>query len=524
MNPDSLPSYDDAEKQPRRVVAWVSPWSIDPPVPLPVPKGFKPQKIRPPKPEPARVAEPKQLQPRPAITPVSRLPDRQVNDPRPAAPPPSINPEHLAHQRIRAQALREQRLATLRLFGVALLLLLLVIVAFAYIRDTDPPSDQDLTPEPPLANDITPRAPSLLALALDNAVSVTDPSLLNSPPSSWDTPSLNTLVQQNAVALENLKDLISDENWQPRHPEWRATNLAEHPNWPALTLAKKAAIASYSRSGGDRLSAVNSALGQMTFGRRLQDVSCWTRFYALGLLQQREGTEMMADLLRSPELSPSSLQQAQMAFERVKPSAAILKSALPAFYQFERRSIVGLRADDPWDNIASPFGQSIQHPLLFKRHETLELMARGFREMITAIGSPVAARVNHLSSIVGNREAAIPLWTPNLSGMDHARTRLWAYSDVMDEQALQETRHLLVLTLFAVRRFGMERGHAPTTLDALVPAYFSSVPIDPYSGRPFIYDAAKGILSSVGRDFQSIGGHPTEPPLLDDMEPTVSIQ
>ncbi len=46
----------------------------------------------------------------------------------------------------------------------------------------------------------------------------------------------------------------------------------------------------------------------------------------------------------------------------------------------------------------------------------------------------------------------------------------------------------------------------PATLDELVPEFLDGIPIDPFSGRPFGYDAVRGVLWSVGMDGVDTGG------------------
>ena len=53
----------------------------------------------------------------------------------------------------------------------------------------------------------------------------------------------------------------------------------------------------------------------------------------------------------------------------------------------------------------------------------------------------------------------------------------------------------------AIARFRRERGRRPATLEELVPEFLHSIPEDPFDdGRPVKYDAARGILYTVGPD------------------------
>lgn len=58
----------------------------------------------------------------------------------------------------------------------------------------------------------------------------------------------------------------------------------------------------------------------------------------------------------------------------------------------------------------------------------------------------------------------------------------------------------------ALKQYKMENGLLPETLDALVPQYMESVPLDPFDHKPLCYSAEKGIIYSVGLKKQDLGG------------------
>jgi hypothetical protein len=116
------------------------------------------------------------------------------------------------------------------------------------------------------------------------------------------------------------------------------------------------------------------------------------------------------------------------------------------------------------------------------------------------------------------------LGNPNASGYAYAHERIWPYVNLMESHSLERARHLVVLTLFAVRRWTLDHGRHPATLSELTPHYISALPTDPFSGLPLCYDAEKGLIYSVGIDFRDDHGHATEVPVEDAKEPTVSLR
>ncbi len=85
----------------------------------------------------------------------------------------------------------------------------------------------------------------------------------------------------------------------------------------------------------------------------------------------------------------------------------------------------------------------------------------------------------------------------------------------MDDAALlrrsvkrREATFRLLQADLALRLYHHDHGAYPQSLDPLVPDYLSQLPIDPHSGRPFIYrpDGGDFLLYSVGKDGIDNGG------------------
>ena len=73
-----------------------------------------------------------------------------------------------------------------------------------------------------------------------------------------------------------------------------------------------------------------------------------------------------------------------------------------------------------------------------------------------------------------------------------------------------ETMRAVVVTAIALKRYQSHHGTWPETLDALLPAYLSEVPIDPMSGKPLRYHANTDgtyLLYSVGENGKDDGGN-----------------
>jgi hypothetical protein len=87
----------------------------------------------------------------------------------------------------------------------------------------------------------------------------------------------------------------------------------------------------------------------------------------------------------------------------------------------------------------------------------------------------------------------------------------WISSSVRKTMQM-ETADRVVVTAIALKRFQLQHGKWPETLNELVPEFFPAVPIDPYAGTPLHYHPkADGtyLLYSVADNGKDDGGDPT---------------
>ena len=73
--------------------------------------------------------------------------------------------------------------------------------------------------------------------------------------------------------------------------------------------------------------------------------------------------------------------------------------------------------------------------------------------------------------------------------------------DSAKQKACQENTLLAATQLMAgIKAYQQDNKKLPATLDALVPTYLTDMPLDPFSGKEFKYDATAKTISSVGQD------------------------
>ncbi len=232
--------------------------------------------------------------------------------------------------------------------------------------------------------------------------------------------------------------------------------------------------------------------------------------------------QMMAQVLKNTRLSSADLKPFQEEFMRLTPRDDLLQGALNAFYLHQKKLIFGEKSGEPLDTM--PHGVLQERPgrLFFKKQETLGLFAEACRQMRDQVVEvPFSIGRAHRLSFV--KPVVKFSFLPNGAGESYFAEQFDSIVDLPERHHLARTRHALVLSLFAIRRYLADHLKVPSGLTALQPDYLPDMPIDPYSGEPLHYDPLKGVIFSVGDDFHAGGGRITEPPMTDNSEPTVEL-
>ena len=119
-----------------------------------------------------------------------------------------------------------------------------------------------------------------------------------------------------------------------------------------------------------------------------------------------------------------------------------------------------------------------------------------------------------------------PLATTDLLRANALGRRVAAQPSARDRAAIQRCRYdarvELTRAALGVLSFERERGALPPSLDALVPAFLDSAPVDPFSGAGLRFDRAHRVLYSVGSDAIDEGGREVDGQ-DEDREPRLAL-
>jgi len=259
-------------------------------------------------------------------------------------------------------------------------------------------------------------------------------------------------------------------------------------------------------------------------GCMLEQLDAWPSFMERALDCHERGSETLVRLLMQTKLPEDMLRRLQeQEFRPCAPSVERLGAAMNGFYAYERKLLLGPVNGEP----AVPawyLPARSESRVFFKPNATMRLFTESFRELKSETSQTVFTRSDQIGTRLGKRLSTNGLFSSsNRAGNDYFATRIRFYDNLPDRLALARARHAVTLTLFAVRRFVMHESRLPTRLEELLPNYLAKLPLDPFSGEPVHYNAASGLLYSVGTNLRDEGGKPQNPPLSDLEEPTAEI-
>lgn len=128
------------------------------------------------------------------------------------------------------------------------------------------------------------------------------------------------------------------------------------------------------------------------------------------------------------------------------------------------------------------------------------------------------AYTNMLNQLQANEPTNDPSWINALDQMDLRQMfseRGLITGTAIRRMMLAEVTKRVVVTAIALKRYQLKHRNYPENLDALVPEFLTSVPLDPVDGNPLRYRSnADGtfVLYSIGENGKDDGGNPSLEP------------
>ena len=189
-----------------------------------------------------------------------------------------------------------------------------------------------------------------------------------------------------------------------------------------------------------------------------------------------------------------------------------VKYSLPEFSEEELEKLK--------NKLSDPVGK-----YYFQPNKTKRLVAEFAREQIKNAES-ICYNQNSKSEMIKNRfpnNQVSAFFRENLIGETLASLLMLQLQVAFNKKCLNDTIFSATQTLIAIKAYKNDTGNYPASLNDLVPNYLTSLPKDPFDGKPLKYSASKKIIYSVGPDGQDSGGSSGDN-LREMPDPTLQIE
>lgn len=390
------------------------------------------------------------------------------------------------------------------------------VAAWIYWQDDRPPSEETLQLNRYADAVARPAAFERMRTVLTSVAPVQSANLVSVPASEWNVPELARTVEANGLARENLRDLLAEKDWHPRHRVWYEEDAGIHGAWTSLAILKQAE-ASYLMRRGEQDSAFAAALDLARLARSIQDLHAWPSYYDRSLQLFERACQSLVELLQTTTLNATELLKLQEQFAACAPSDEDLRAAMSDWYLFEKKLMLGPESMEPMDTLPGNIFYERPGRLFFKPQRTLALFIRSFHDLRDAAGKAPDARSSQVSARVSHIGRG--LWLPNSKGEAYFSSRIVPYLGMPGRQSIAHAQHAVVLTLFAIRRYQVDFRRTPPKLLNLRPNYLKEIPYDPFSTTDLLrFDIATRVISSVGTNYAPDPVALSSAPLADPRE------
>ncbi len=288
---------------------------------------------------------------------------------------------------------------------------------------------------------------------------------------------------------------------------------------PWRNLGRLLALKSrHERLAGDYASATGTCVLLLRFGNLLQkNAECFIN-YLVGISVLDLGLAQARELASDQTASPEDLKKLAEALAVIEPFDRSMIYAGKAEYKVAAASIdqiwqgssalTGLAGSLPGGGTGSSWSGKCPRGYFFQPNKTKLLLVGSFRNMIrNAPRANIEMNRRMSASRFGTDRNKLSLLVhPNAFGKFACESFAAPISGILGKKSVAECDLNATRLIVAIQAYRETEGKLPDALQALVPLYLPTIPVDPYDGKPFRYSAAKGIVYSVGKDYQDAGG------------------
>ena len=262
---------------------------------------------------------------------------------------------------------------------------------------------------------------------------------------------------------------------------------------------------------GEYDAAFDAAIKTIRFGHMVQGCRGSLIYYIYGATLKSMCLGSIRDMLPEATQSAQELSAMARALKNYRTKENDLAHMLRAEYESVSQFI---------DDFASGEGAARGYPLLESRIESLSWFSRGcfflpnetkrlaLEEYRSFIADLAKRRESLAPEMAIDLDDFLPVFylARNGMGKELCKRMLPSSEKLFTLRWRSDVSLTATRLLIALKRYKMQTGKLPATLDALVPQYIDAIPADDFDGKPMRYSPEKKLIWSVGENLEDDGG------------------
>ncbi len=270
-------------------------------------------------------------------------------------------------------------------------------------------------------------------------------------------------------------------------------------------------FARYESASGNDSRSVDLCLALFQCGQLYKQHPDAILYYLMGISWGEEALQEMIYLIQGGSLSDEDLGRITRVLSEAESDAVYLRRAIKNEYRVVEEMMEFMRQAMEKDAGEDIFGEGqklgvvrkyMTARYLFHPNRTLHQCAEHFRGMLRNVDKPFSKiEDSYHEQLMDNDVSALRLmFRRNMVGEVITGIAMPVFNSTFRRRCLHDAQVANVSALAALELYRREHGELPGALDALTPDLITSIPLDPFNGKPLGYIPEEQLIYSVGAD------------------------
>ena len=329
----------------------------------------------------------------------------------------------------------------------------------------------------------------------------------------WDEEFVKEILSENKEALGYFSVAASKSSFQdPACADPKEisidTALPSLNVWRKMSHISAIQALSLTKQGKDK-EAFDEAFNSIRIGQKIQESQVPLIEYLVAMEMKKVGMETIQKMIVSSELSSEELKKYVRDMDEFYENEEGLVIALKGEYHISTKALDLITPGYSYklnEEQKKLIKETSLYDFYFQPNKTKLYLAENIRKNIENISKPYSeTEIVEISELASSSPIKL-YFTENAVGKVLLDISTSNFDSVIKKKCEADLIVSTTKLLFALKAYKNDTGDLPISLNELSPQYISTIPIDPFNGKPIRYLLKKKILYSVGSDLTDSGG------------------